>query len=359
MNIARYTRKPGRKRVHSIPWFAVCIASHLICSSGAFQQLLPNRRPRGVLQRSSVMQFDSNQIEATTCVGSQTTASELSSSSFPPLEILDQNEHYLVANKPASVVCHHSEWTGSRGKAEPDIPMLQRVREQTGRRVNLVHRLDRGASGCLLMTYADVEDNKDKDDVRKSNINSTEATAMLSGAMADKATCTKTYIALVRGEGMLRGTDLKQLGWFLVDRPIKNEKGEEKNASTWFRFVAGQDNGAGTLDRARASLVLARPETGRWHQIRKHLNGLSHPILGDTTHGSSSVNREWRERRGLPWERTCLHLSRLKIGPTEVCPDGIDVSCKLAPDMMQLLHEHLPAVLDAAAQILQDEGIQL
>ena len=36
------------------------------------------------------------------------------------------------------------------------------------------------------------------------------------------------------------------------------------------------------------------PQTGRWHQIRKHLNGLSHPILGDA-HGDSRVNHWWRE----------------------------------------------------------------
>lgn len=308
-----------------------------------------------------------------------------------PLEILLQDHrHFLVVNKPASVVCHHSEWTGIRKKSnissnvnsnvtndnnrneirEIDIPILQRVRQQTGRRVNLVHRLDRGASGCLLLTYADdkmtdtnsnetddsaaaaekyadcdSEECKDSDkpvdltpcdstSVEKSDathenntllnanivhsstaalMDSTAVTALFSQAMANKTTCTKTYVALVRGEGILHDVDFKEQGWFLVDRPIKNEKGVEKNASTWIRFVASQHNERGTLDRPRASLVLARPTTGRWHQIRKHLNGLSHPILGDTTHGSSRVNREWREKWGLIPERTCLHLCRLQI----------------------------------------------
>jgi hypothetical protein len=141
---------------------------------------------------------------------------------------------------------------------------------------------------------------------------------------------------------------------------FRSSEGVSKNATTWFRFIAGQDNGAGTLDRARASLDLARPVTGRWHQILKHLNGLSHPILGDTTHGSSRVNREWKEERGMPGERTCLHLCRLQIGPIpELCPHGIDVSCRLAPDMKQMLHDHLPDVLAAAEPILGEEGIEL
>jgi tRNA pseudouridine65 synthase len=261
----------------------------------------------------------------------------------PPVEILDQNDYYLVVNKPPSVVCHHSPWTGSRHLSGDDaIPMLQRVRTQVQRRVNLVHRLDRGASGCLLFTYAD---------------DTSEATAILSDALHNNST--KTYMALVRGEGILNGTDLKQLGWFRVERPIRDEHGREREAATWFRFVAGQDNGSGTLDRARASLVLARPETGRWHQIRKHLNGLSHPILGDSTHGSSQTNREWKEQRGLPSARTCLHMSRLEIGPTSVCPEGIDVTCPLAPDLLELLRNQLPDVLAAAKPILKEEGITL
>jgi tRNA pseudouridine65 synthase len=304
-----------------------------------------------------MLQRDSNAIDAQVdSIPAESSAVERDVS-CPPLTILDQNEHFLIVSKPPSVVCHHSEWTGSRGSLKNDcvaaeIPMLQRVREQTGRRVNLVHRLDRGASGCLLLTFADNEGN--------DTINSTAATTMLIDAMADKTTCTKTYIALVRGEGILHGKDLKEEGWFLVDRPIKNEKGVEKNATTRFRFIAGQDNGAGTNpDKARASLVLARPETGRWHQIRKHLNGLSHPILGDTTHGSSRVNREWKEQRGMPTARTCLHLSRLQIGPTKVSPSGIDVWCALAPDMLQLLKSQLPDVLAAAEPILREEGIRI
>jgi tRNA pseudouridine65 synthase len=240
--------------------------------------------------------------------------------------LLQHGEDYLVVNKPPSVVCHHSEWKSSRIL---EVPMLQRTRQAVGRRVNLVHRLDRGCSGCLLFTYTD-------DD---------ETTARWSYAMT--TTANKTYLALVRGEGILHGRDLKQDGWFLVDRPIRNRHGILKNATTWFRFVAGQDG------EARASLVLARPLTGRWHQIRRHLNGLSHPILGDSTHGNSQVNREWKRERGLLPERICLHLLRLQVNNT------IDAHAELAPDMMDLLREHLPKVLKDAQPILEEEGIRL
>ena len=262
--------------------------------------------------------------------------------------ILEEGEHYVVVSKPPSVVCHHSDWTGSRrpsSKRDPQIPMLQRTREAIGERVNLVHRLDRGASGCLLMTKAASEE-------------ATRATAILQQAMADPMS-RKTYIAIVRGEGILNGVDLQEKGWFTVDRPIKDELGNLNNATTHFRFISGQDNGSGTIDRPRASLVLARPETGRWHQIRRHLNGLSHPILGDSTHGDNQLNRSWRSERGMLSERTCLHLAKLEIPPQQVCPQGITVSCPLAPDMMVMLKSHLPTLLEDAQVALEEEGIDL
>ena len=269
------------------------------------------------------------------------------------LTILDQNERYLVVEKTPSVVCHHSEWTGSRSRQE--VPMLQRVRDAMGgRHVNLVHRLDRGCSGCLLMTFAN-DQNKEKD---HENYDDVDATSILNDAMQDSTTV-KTYIALVRGEGILHGRDFRKEGWFKVDRPITNERGNIAEATTLFRFAAGQDNGRGTIDRPRASIVLCRPSTGRWHQIRKHLNGLSHPILGDSTHGNSKVNREYRKRYGMLAERTCLHLARIDMEPTVVSPNGIHVACPLAPDMLKMLQDHMPDLLREAFPILMEEGVWL
>ncbi len=260
------------------------------------------------------------------------------------ISILDRGAHHVVVAKPPSVVCHHSVWTGSRSSRDerglPEMPMLQRIRNALGQQINLVHRLDRGASGCLLCTF--VDDDKD-------------STKVLIDAMKD---ANKTYLALVRGEGILHGKDFRETGWFNVTRSIKDERGVLNNATTHFLFVAGQDNSNGTIDRPRASLVLARPETGRWHQIRRHLNGLSHPIIGDSTHGSSRENREWR-KRGLPGERLCLHLCDLQLGPTTACPDGIHATCPLPDDMIELLQVHLPNVLEKARPILEQEGIQL
>lgn len=262
--------------------------------------------------------------------------------------ILDRGEHHLVVAKPPAVLCHHSEWAGSRSKKRevPEIPMLQRVRQALlGERVNVIHRLDRGCSGCLLFAFAGSEQ-------------VLNATATLSDAMGLNST-TKTYIALVRGEGILHGRDFKKEGWFEVTRPIRNQRGILHNATTFFRFLAGQDGISNPDDgRPRASIVLARPKTGRWHQIRRHLNGLSHPILGDSSHGNSKVNREWKAR-GMPGERTCLHLAKLQMEPNAACPNGIDISCPLPQDMVEMLTNHLPNVWEEALPLLEEENIQL
>ena len=263
--------------------------------------------------------------------------------------ILQRGPKHIVVQKPPSVVCHHSGWTGSRSKLkrgeEPEIPVLQRVRDATGKRVNLIHRLDRGASGALLLTFAEEADDRNS-----------STTATLIDAMKS-AQSTKTYVALVRGEGLLHGEDFKKKGWFEVSRPIKDVNGVEKNATTLFYFVSGQSESS--ENRPRMSIVLARPMQGRWHQIRRHLNGISHPIIGDTTHGHSKTNREWKETRNLPGERICLHLARLQIPPSDAVPEGIDVSCPIHNDMLGMLRLYAPDVLESALPTLKQHGILL
>lgn len=300
------------------------------------------------------------------------SSSSLDGTSNRTVTVLERGPNHVIVLKPPSVVCHHSGWTGSRSKAkrgeEPEIPMLQRVRdairdidsrnagddfdkESSMRKVNLVHRLDRGASGALLLAFADDDGEKEDATIKKG------ATANLIEALASEES-TKTYVALVRGEGVLNGENLKDRGWFEVTRPIKDESGKEKDATTFFKFVAGQPETVGEeINRPRMSLVLARPKQGRWHQIRRHLHGLSHPILGDTTHGASKTNREWKEQRNLPGERICLHMARMQLPSTDAVPEGIDVACPMLDDMLNILKVYAPDLLEEARPVLAQEGI--
>ena len=333
--------------------------------------------------------------------------------------------------------------------------MLQRVREACqGRQVNLIHRLDRGASGCLLLSFAagpattttkkakkqqkkknprsrnrkgsnsnnstsnststetknihEEEDDENDTNTTNANAHTKDMTAVLQQRMTSSSSSssekhdetdpgvasmdtTKTYIALVRGEGILHGRDFTQEGWFAIHRPIKNEKGVVKKATSYFRFLAGQaaaadddetDEDTGPDNtirrrRPRASLVLCRIHTGRWHQIRKHLNGLSHPIIGDSSHGNSQTNREWRQQWGLPSERTCLHLLQINLPAStnnnaddddddddgdDACndDDSISVIDPLPHDMMTMLQQHFTAEFwNKTNTALREEGLYL
>lgn len=112
----------------------------------------------------------------------------------------------------------------------------------TKRKVNLIHRLDRGASGALLFAYAEDEDDtrsslsqEEEELERNSSSNRDDhvsgkrskrqsITTELIEAMSHPNT-TKTYLALVRGEGVLRGEDLVSKGWLVHSGPFHQGRG--------------------------------------------------------------------------------------------------------------------------------------
>ncbi|MDB4936883.1 MAG: tRNA pseudouridine synthase [Labilithrix sp.] len=185
------------------------------------------------------------------------------------IELLFVDDHVAIANKPSGLLVH-------RGWADDDDVALFRVRDALGgAHVHPVHRLDRGTSGALLFART------------------REAAAVLSRSF-EEGRVDKTYLALVRGTPPADG---------LVDHPIpKSEDGPRVPAQTRFRLVLRSP-----VDRC--SLVLAMPETGRLHQIRRHLRHLSHPLVGDVTYGSGVINRHYRATYDL--HRLALHACRL------------------------------------------------
>jgi tRNA pseudouridine65 synthase len=103
----------------------------------------------------------------------------------------------------------------------------------------------------------------------------------------------KTYLTLCRGWLADQGR---------IDSPLASDTDPAvmKSAVTYYetlhRFELPEPSaGHGS---SRFSLLLVRPETGRWHQIRRHLKRLSHPVIGDTVHGDGVQNRIWRRLTG-------------------------------------------------------------
>ncbi len=189
--------------------------------------------------------------------------------------------------------------------------VLQRVRDQVGRWVFPVHRLDFQTSGCLILATR-------------------RAAAGPLHASLTAATSRKTYLALVRG-------------WFphddpvVVDNPMKNDKGVLKQARSVVEFL-------GRSHEPRCSLLRVRPRTGRYHQVRRHVRDLHHPVVGDSQHGDTRINRWWREEMGL----TRLGLHALSLDLTLPDGDPLQVICPLFPDHHALL-TRLPWWEDACA----------
>ena len=185
-----------------------------------------------------------------------------------PIELLFVDAHVVVANKPSGLLVHGG-WAG-----DDDVAMF-RVRDALGRHVDPVHRLDRGTSGALLFAL-------------------TKEAARTLGKTFEEGAADKRYLALVRGEPPESG---------VVDHPIpKSEGGERVPARTRFRLIARSPH-------ARCSLVEAFPESGRLHQVRRHLRHLGHPLLGDVNYGSGALNRAYRADYDL--HRLALHAHYL------------------------------------------------
>jgi tRNA pseudouridine65 synthase len=146
-----------------------------------------------------------------------------------------------------------------------------RLREQFGRPVFLVHRLDRATSGCLLLAF-------DRD------------TASALGRTLMSHEVEKTYWAICRG-------------WpaeaeFVVDHDLDGGPGkpQKKPAITRFRRLATAeiDVPSAGFSTSRYAWLEASPQTGRFRQIRRHLKHLSHHLIGDTSHGDGRHNRAFR-----------------------------------------------------------------
>jgi tRNA pseudouridine65 synthase len=181
-----------------------------------------------------------------------------------PIEILFDDADVVVVNKPSGLLVH-------RGWGNDEDVAMRRVRDALGVHVYPVHRLDRGTSGALVLAR-------------------TREMAALLGQRFASGQVEKRYLALVRGTPPESGR---------IDHPIPNgESGPRVPAVTRFALVRRS-----SVDRC--SLIVALPETGRTHQIRRHLRHLDHPLVGDVNYGSGEINRRYRALYAL--HRLALH----------------------------------------------------
>ncbi|NJN25280.1 MAG: pseudouridylate synthase [Cyclobacteriaceae bacterium] len=186
----------------------------------------------------------------------------------------------VAVNKPHGLLVHRSKMA-----ADADIFALQVLRDQLQRHVYPVHRIDRKTGGVLLFSLDEA------------------LHISMQQAFANKQ-IDKKYLAIVRGFTDDSGT---------IDYPLKKENGHMQEAVTRYH----------TLDRSelkipfgghmtsRYSLLELKPETGRFHQIRRHLDHIRHPIIGCRPEGCNKQNKMFKEKFGLM--TMMLHAKELRF----------------------------------------------
>lgn len=201
-------------------------------------------------------------------------------------DILYHDDALLVLNKPAGVPVH-----GSRMIEGRPATLLGMARRLTGRMVHAVHRLDRPVSGAILLVF------------------DRETLSAMSAAFEQREV-SKRYIAVVRGWTEEGG---------VIDHPLlppRDERrgGDEPRAAvTRYKRLATVElpYAVPPYRTARYSLLSLVPETGRRHQLRRHMKHISHHLAGDTSYGKGEHNRLFRERFGCG--RLLLHSQLLEF----------------------------------------------
>jgi len=197
--------------------------------------------------------------------------------------ILYEDGGMIVLNKPSGIAVH-----GGSGVSLGVIEALRQIRPQQ-KFLELVHRLDRDTSGCLMVAKKRSVLKKLHDDLREGRMQ-------------------KTYIALLHGRwnGLEHRVEapLRKFQLASGERVVRVSV-DGKPSLTLFRQLELYDN---------ATLVEASPITGRTHQIRVHAQSAGHSIAGDDKY----LHREqaaYFEEKGL--KRLFLHAARLELTNTE------------------------------------------
>lgn len=203
---------------------------------------------------------------------------ELASSSN--LEVCYEDENYIAINKPQGLLVHRTKL--SHGATTFAV---QELRNQVGYHVFPIHRLDRKTSGILLFA-------KSRDAVAKMQ------------TTFQHLDTTKRYLAIVRGHFPSS---------IEVNHPLTNADGKQQEALSHFYCIRQTELPIpfGKHSTSRYSLIECFPTTGRMHQLRKHLNHLRFPIIGDRPHGCNKQNKLFLEKWGL--KEMLLHANDLYL----------------------------------------------
>lgn len=231
------------------------------------------------------------------------------------IEILYEDQDYVVINKPAGLVVHSdgktmeatvADWVlekypETKGVGEPQKISTGKVIDRPG----IVHRIDRDTSGILMIAKKQ------------------EAFTFLKEQFQNR-TIEKTYHAFVYGEiknkeGIIDRAISRSKNDFRRWTAERGGRGEARDAVTEFKVLA---------TGADATYVEVHPKTGRTHQIRVHFKAINHPIICDTLYAPGRPSL-------LGFDRLALHAHKISFKNKE--GKIIEVEAPLPQDFKQAL----------------------
>jgi 23S rRNA pseudouridine955/2504/2580 synthase len=186
------------------------------------------------------------------------------------LNLVFEDDDLLVLNKPAGIAVHEGKGILKRDTV---LGRLEAEYRPRGIAPKLVHRLDQGTSGLLV--------------VAKNN-----QTAERLERLFETGDVEKEYLALVAGRLPAKRDT--------IDSPLPGREGRQVTAVTHYKVE--REFGDATLARVRI-------DTGRMHQIRLHFASIHHPVVMDDEHGDFAFNKEFRKNFGL--KRQFLHAAMI------------------------------------------------
>lgn len=199
------------------------------------------------------------------------------------IPIIYEDEYILVVCKPNNVVVHHAYH--SRNVIEEDS-LLQLLFNQFEKKFYPIHRLDRKTSGIILLAKETKYVSKFQDLFTNNLIQ-------------------KTYLGLVRGFSPEEK---------VIDSPVKGRDSKvHKDALTHLKTLKNVivNIPVKPYDSSRYSLVELQPKTGRLHQLRIHMNKISHPLIGDPKYGDKNHNNMFIDKFSI--DTLFLHALKLNF----------------------------------------------
>lgn len=210
------------------------------------------------------------------------------------IEILFEDEHYIIVNKPSGLLVHPYK----KESNERDH-LMKRVKAQTGHYLYPIHRIDRPVSGIVVFAL------------------SSEAARDLQAIWKDNVT--KEYLTLCRRNLELPG---------VFNFELSDDNGNKKEALTRYFPIKLYEK----YTYCRVEIV-----TGRKHQIRRHFSRRCYNLVGDTKYGKGVDNRYFREEFNL--NRIFLHSAKITFEHPYTNKVQV-VQCQL-PELLQNVLENL------------------